>query len=116
MLDLNYVRDNLDAVRTALDKRGMSPAALNDFARADEERRRVIADSDRLNAERNAASREIGALMKGGKRDEADAQRKAVGELKDRIAELDQKREAAELRMGELLSALPNIPHYSVPV
>ena len=116
MLDLNYVRENLDSVRAALEKRNMPPDALDDFARADEERRKVIAESDRLNGERNSASREIGALMKDGKRDEADARRRAVGELKDRIADLDQKRDEVEARMRELLSTLPNIPHDSVPV
>lgn len=116
MLDLNYVRENLNAVREALQKRNMPADALDDFARADEERRRIIGESDRLNAERNSASREIGALMKEGKRDEADARRQAVGELKDRIAELDKKRDEAEIRMRELLSTLPNLPHDSVPV
>src|SRR5205809_241187 len=116
MLDLNYVRDNLDQVRKALESRGAPADALEDFARADEERRRIIAESDQLNAERNSASREIGGLMKEGKRDEADARRKAVGNLKDRIAELDQRRDQAEARMRELLSTLPNIPHESVPV
>jgi seryl-tRNA synthetase len=116
MLDLNYVRDNLDSVRGALEKRGMSADPLDDFAHADEERRSVIAESDRLNAERNAASREIGSLMKDGRADEADARRKAVNELKDRIAELDAKREAAEQTVRDLLSTLPNIPHESVPV
>ena len=116
MLDLSYVRENFDAVREALRKRGMPHAALDDFAQADAQRRQVIAESDQLNAERNSASREIGALMKEGKRDEADARRKAVNELKDRIAELDQKRELSEARMRELLSTLPNIPHESVPV
>jgi seryl-tRNA synthetase len=115
MLDLNYVRENLDAVRAALQKRNMSADALDDFARADEARRRVIAESDRLNAERNSASREIGALMKEGKRDEADARRQAVGDLKERIGELDRKRDEVEARMRELLSTLPNIPHESVP-
>src|SRR5256884_2693704 len=94
----------------------MPHAALDDFAQADAQRRQVIAESDQLNAERNSASREIGALMKEGKRDEAAARRKAVNELKDRAAELDQKREQAEARIRELLSTLPNIPHESVPV
>jgi seryl-tRNA synthetase len=116
MLDLNYVRENLDAVRAALEKRGMPTSLLDDFAAADTERRRVIAQSDQLNAQRNAASREIGALMKAGKGDEADARRKQVNELKDQIAELDHKRDAVEARMRELLSTLPNIPHESVPV
>jgi seryl-tRNA synthetase len=115
MLDLNYVRENLDAVRAALAKRGATAGPLDEFATADAERRSVIAESDRLNAERNSASREIGALMKDGQREEADARRKAVNELKDRIGELDKKREAAETRMRELLSTLPNLPHESVP-
>src|SRR5207244_8952688 len=115
MLDLSYVRENFDAVREALRKRGMPHAALDDFAQADAQRRQVIAESDRLNAERNSASREIGALMKEGKREEADARRKAVGHLKDQIAELDRRRDTAEARMRELLSTLPNIPHASVP-
>lgn len=116
MLDLNYVRENLDAVRTALEKRGMATNALDDFAAADTERRRVIAESDQLNAQRNTASREIGALMKDGKRDEADARRKQVNELKENMAQLDAARDEAEARMRELLSTLPNIPHESVPV
>jgi len=116
MLDLNYVRENIDAVRAALEKRGASGDVLDDFAQADTERRRIIAESDRLNAERNSSSREIGALMKDGKRDEAEARRKSVGDLKDQISALDQQREASEVRMREMLSTLPNIPHESVPV
>jgi seryl-tRNA synthetase len=116
MLDLNYVREHLEDVREALAKRSMATAVLDDFAQADARRRSVIAESDQLNAERNTASREIGALMKEGKRDDADARRKAVNEWKERIAELDGKRESAEARMRELLSTLPNIPHATVPV
>ncbi len=116
MLDLNYVRENIDKVREALQKRRGDTTALDDFARADEERRRVIAESDQLNAQRNTSSREIGQLMKEGKKDEADARRAEVGTLKDRIAELDQQRAQAEERMRELLSTLPNVPHESVPV
>src|SRR5262245_3549457 len=116
MLDLNYVRENLEAVRTALEKRGMATNVLDDFAAADAERRRVIAESDQLNAQRNTASREIGALMKEGKREETDARRKQVNDLKERMTELDTARDEAEKHMRELLSTLPNVPHESVPV
>jgi seryl-tRNA synthetase len=116
MLDLNYVRENLEKVRAALESRGAAPEALDDFAEADAERRRVIAESDQLNAERNTASREIGSLMKEGKREEAEGRRKEVNELKERIAELDQLRDQAETRIQDLISTLPNIPHESVPV
>jgi seryl-tRNA synthetase len=116
MLDLNYVRENLENVRRRLQTRGVLPEVLDSFAEADDERRRVIAESDQLNATRNAASREIGALMKDGKRDEADVRRKEVNELKERIAELDRLRDDTEARMRDLLTTLPNLPHESVPV
>ena len=116
MLDLNYLRDNLDQVRAALKTRGVRPEALEDFARADAERRQVIAESDQLNAQRNASSREIGALMKAGKGEEAEGQRKEVNALKERIAELDRRRDEVEARMRDLLSTLPNLPHESVPI
>lgn len=116
MLDLNYVRENIDKVREALNARRADTKALDDFTRADEERRRTIAESDQLNAQRNASSREIGALMKEGKKQEAEARRAQVAGLKDQISELDQLRDATETRMRELLSTLPNIPHASVPV
>src|SRR6185295_3533334 len=99
MLDLNFVRENLDQVKAALEKRGMPATALEDFAQADAERRRVIAESDELNARRNTASREIGALMKEGRKEEGDARRKEVNELKERISELDQLRDQSESRM-----------------
>jgi seryl-tRNA synthetase len=116
MLDLNYVRENLDKVRAALEARHADTTALDDFARADEERRHTIAESDQLNAQRNASSREIGGLMKEGRKEEAEARRAEVSGLKDRIAALDQLRAQTEERMHEMLSTLPNIPHSSVPV
>jgi seryl-tRNA synthetase len=116
MLDLNYVRSNLERVRAALEARGFPVAALEDFAALDAERRRAIAESDALNARRNASSREIGALMKGGREDEAEARRKEVNELKERMSELERARDEAERRMQELLATVPNVPHESVPV
>jgi seryl-tRNA synthetase len=116
MLDLNFVRDNLERVRAALEARHTPVATLEDFARMDAERRRVIAQSDELNAQRNTASRAIGALMKEGRRDEAEAQRQEVGQMKERIAELEAARDEAEAGMKTLLSTLPNLPHESVPL
>src|SRR6185503_530516 len=116
MLDLTYVRENIDQVRAALQARRADTTALDDFTRADEERRRAIAESDQLNAQRNSASREIGALMKDGKKDEAEKRRGQVAQLKNQIGELDQLRAATETRMHDLLSTLPNIPHETVPV
>src|ERR687884_2320707 len=101
MLDLTYARNNLERVRAALEARGLPSAPLDDFAALDSERRRVIAESDALNAQRNASSREIGALMKEGKKEEAEARRVQVAGLKDRIGELDQLRARTDSRMHE---------------
>src|SRR6185503_7732045 len=115
-LELNYVRDNIDAVRSALSKRGMSTTVLDDCAQDDEMRKRLIAESDQINAQRNTISREVGALIKAGTREEAEDRREQVGFLKEAIANRNRQREEAENRMRELLSTLPNIPHESVPV
>lgn len=119
MLDLNYVRDNIDRVREALEKRHASPEAfaqLKSFADTDLERRTAIGNSDGFNSDRNKLSKEIGVLMKQGAADEAARLRSQVNELKVLITEADALRESSEERMREILSTLPNIPHDSVPV
>lgn len=116
MLDLNFVRENLETVKTALANRNFSADALGDFVILDQERRRVISESDNLNQQRNNASREIGELMKSGKRDEAEARRREVADTKNRIAELDRERDKSEAKMRELLAGLPNLPDASVPI
>jgi seryl-tRNA synthetase len=116
MLDLNYVRDNLAKVLEALQNRNFPTEALDEFVSWDKARRRAIAESDSRNAELNTASKEIGALIKSGKGEEALVKRSQVGLLKEQIADANQKRDTAEKRMNDLLSTLPNIPHESVPI
>ena len=116
MLDLNFVRDNLEVVRKALVSRNFPDGALDRFIELDAERRRVIGEADKINQQRNAASKEIGALMQSGNRDEADAKKAQVAGLKDQQAELETKRDEAEAAMHDLLAGLPNIPAEDVPV
>lgn len=116
MLDLNFVRENPDAVRKALESRNFPTDLLDKFAELDAERRRVIGESDALNQLRNSASKEIGALMQSGKKDEAEAKKSEVSGIKDRQAELDAKRDEAEGQMHDLLANLPNLPASDVPV
>jgi len=115
MLDLNYVRENIDKVREALQARRADTTPLDDFARADEERRRAIGESDQLNSQRNNLSKQVGALMKQGQTDEANNLRAQVTELKERITQSDALRERAEERIQNILISLPNVPHESVP-
>ena len=116
MLDLNYVRENLNEVIEALRNRNFPEDLLLDFDRADKERRAAIQSSDGYNADLNKASREVGELIKQGKNDEATQRRRDVKALKEHVARLNHERDAAEARMKEILQQLPNIPHESVPV
>jgi seryl-tRNA synthetase len=116
MLDLNYVRANLERVRAALEARGFPTNTLDEFVALDDSRRRAISNSDTFNAELNKTSKEIGALMKAGKAEDATARRSQVALLKEQIADATRKRDDAERRMQELLATVPNVPHESVPV
>lgn len=116
MLDLFYVRENLETVRTALNNRNFSTELLDKFAELDTERRKIIGESDKINQIRNSSSKEIGALMQAGKREEAEAKKSEVAGLKDKQAELDKQRDDAENQMRDLLANLPNIPADNVPV
>ncbi|MDQ2937312.1 MAG: serine--tRNA ligase [Acidobacteriota bacterium] len=119
MLDLNYVRENLEKVDTGLRNRQASDETidlLRQFVSADRGRRDAIGESDRLNSERNQLSRQIGDLMKQGKPEDAVPLRSGVNELKERIARADAIRDQAEREMREMLASLPNIPHETVPV
>jgi seryl-tRNA synthetase len=99
-----------------LANRNFSAESLDRFAELDAERRRLISESDSINQQRNAFSKEIGDLMKKGERDAAATKKAEVTGLKERQAELDAKRDESESAMRELLSGLPNIPAADVPV
>lgn len=116
MLDLNFVRENLEEVRKALADRNFPADSLDKFAELDSERRRIIGEADNVNQIRNAASKEIGALMQAGRRDEADAKKAEVAGLKDTQTELEKRRDEADAAMHELLTGLPNIPAPDVPI
>ena len=116
MLDLNFVRENLETVKTALKNRNFPADGLERFVELDTERRRVIGEGDKINQIRNSASKEIGALMQSGKKEEAEAKKVEVAGLKDSQSELEKLRDEAESSMHDLLSHLPNIPADDVPV
>lgn len=116
MLDLNYVRENLDKVKEAFNNRNFPTVSLEKFVELDAERRRIIGEADAINQQRNSSSKEIGALMQAGKRDEADAKKAEIAGLKDKQSELEKLRDEAILQMNELLAGLPNIPADDVPI
>lgn len=116
MLDVNFVRGNLDLVRKRLAERGFPPEPLERFDQLDQERRSLVRERDDLNAVRNSESEEIGKLMKAGSREAAEARRVAVREINDRIASTEAQLKAVEAELDRLMDTLPNLPHESVPV
>ncbi len=115
MLDLNFVRDNLALVEEKLRQRGMNPAeVLKDFHAIDTERRQAITQNETLQARRNRASEEIAKLKKSGQ--DAAALIQETKELREQIQVSEKNAAESEARLREILTALPNFPHASVPV
>lgn len=115
MLDIKFVRENPDLVDKACESRQNAHWDREKFFELDEERRSVITEVETLQAERNAVSKQIGLLMREGKKEEAEAAKEQVAANKDRIAELDQRRGEVEQELTALVAAIPNIPDASVP-
>ena len=115
MLDIKFVRENPDLVDKSCASRQNAHWDREKFFELDEERRSVIAEVESLQAERNAVSKQIGLLMREGKKEEAEAAKEQVAANKDRIAELDQRRGEVEEELTDLVAAIPNIPDASVP-
>lgn len=116
MLDINFVRANLDTTQKKLEQRGFPLNTLERFSELDERRRALVRERDELNATRNRESQEIGTLMKSGQKSEAESRRAAVRELGDRIALTEAQVNAIEADLTNLMSTLPNLPHESAPV
>ena len=116
MLDVNFVRANLDVVRAKLEQRGFPLDALDRFTELDERRRQLVRQRDDLNAARNRESQEIGKLMKAGQKDEAESRRAAVRDLANQIAATEAELGTVESGLNNLLVTIPNLPDDSVPV
>jgi seryl-tRNA synthetase len=116
MLDINFVRANLDLVRKKLEARGFPLEALDHFTELDERRRALIRQRDDLNATRNQESQEIGKLMKAGRKEDAESRRAAVRDIGDKIAATESELGAVESDLNNLLTTLPNLPGDGVPV
>ena len=113
MLDLGFVRDNLDLVKQKMRERGLADA-LKDFDSIDATRRAALAEAERRKARRNKVSDEIAALMK--QKQDASGLITEMKILKVEIEEFDAKAEKSDDSSRELLAGLPNVPHLSVPV
>lgn len=111
--ELSYFRANTEAIAARLATRGYS-LDVDQWRVLDAERRGAVTEAEQLKAQRNAQSMEIGKLKKAGA--DTTAAQGEVRSMGERIAELDAKVVAVDERFRDLLTAIPNLPHESVPV
>jgi seryl-tRNA synthetase len=115
MLDLGFVRGNLELVEEKLRARGADPAALlGDFRALDQSRREAITTSERLKARRNELSQQVGALKKAGQ--DATVVMDETRALKDELDNLDQTAAALDDRLRQVLAGIPNLTRDEVPI
>ena len=115
MLDLAFVRNNLEHVEAKLRSRNLDAAApLAGFASIDRERRGAITQLETLSAERNHLTTQIQSLRKSG--GDATALTEQTRQLKAQAEALEKSAAAADDRLRELLQTLPNLPGDSVPL
>ncbi len=114
MLDMGFVRGNLELVEEKLRARGADPALLlGDFRSLDQRRRAAITEAETLKARRNELSQKVGALKKAGQ--DATAVMDETRALKDKLDELDKTAAALDDEMRLALARIPNLTRPEVP-
>src|SRR3990167_3788187 len=106
MLDLKFIRENPDAVKTAIKNRNLE-LDIQEVLDLDTERRKILVEVEALKAERNAIS-------KKGKPDKTILDKMKA--LSQKVDDLDIKVEEIEKKLGNLMYYIPNIPHNSIPI
>ncbi|WP_316735008.1 serine--tRNA ligase [Pedobacter aquatilis] len=116
MLQVNYIRENREKVLERLSKRNFKqPELVDEIIKIDEERRSTQTSLDSLSAEANAAAKQIGDLMRTGKKEEAEAIKAQTASHKENIKSLTEKLNELETAQFNSLVLLPNLPHDLVP-
>ncbi len=116
MLDIKYIRQEPEAAKNRLQARGEEATCIDDLLEQDEKLRSIVTEVEQLQAERNATSKEIGALMGQGKKEEAESKKIETRELGDKIDNLNNYRAETEEVFKALMLTLPNLAHDTVPV
>ncbi len=115
MLDLRFVREHIDEVQEALQKRGLE-ISLEEFIAKDQERRATLARLDELRHQRNNLSEDVGKKKKAGLHDEAQPLIDQVKEINLQIKVLEAQADEFDPWVRDFLMNLPNLPDQSVPV
>lgn len=115
MLDIRFIRENPEKVAENCKNRN-NKWDINVFLDTDAKRREIIGQVEALKAERNAASKEIGAMMKAGQKEEAEAKKEAMRLVGDKIAELDAQQAEIDAQLKALAMSVPNMCSEKTPV
>lgn len=118
MLDIKFVRENPEIVKENIKKKFQEHklAYVDEVIELDEERRKVISRADELRANRNKISKQIGALMSQGKREEGMALKEQVTAQAKELEELSKKQDELGEKVTKLMMSIPNIIEDSVPI
>ncbi len=118
MIDIKFLRENPDIVKENIKKKFQNRKLelVDRVIELDVESRRAQTEANELRADRNRLSKEIGALMKQGKKDEAEATKAKVNAAAERLAELEAKETELAASIREIMLTIPNIIDDSVPV
>ena len=117
MLQLNYIRENKDEVLTRLAIKNFSkaPEIINQVLELDQKRRELQKETDDVKAAANNLAKQIGELMKSGKKEEAESIKSQSTSLKDKEKQIDEQLKTTEQEIQNLLVLVPNTPHLTVP-
>lgn len=117
MLLLNYIRENKNDVLKRLAIKNFKDAEniINSVLEKDSQRRIIQKNTDEAKAEANLIAKQIGELMKSGKKDEAELLKSRTTELKNKEKEFEEQLKLSEGEIHSILVQVPNIPHLSVP-
>jgi len=117
MLTIKQINEDKEAVIRGLEKKHFAGAreAIEAVLNIDDKRKSAQAELDAVLAEQKTLAKNIGAFMKAGQKEEAEAAKARVAELKSRSAELEELKKAAEEERTQLLYTIPNVPYDIVP-
>ena len=118
MIDIKFLRENPDAVRENIKKKFQDAKLplVDEVIALDKESREVQQEADDLRAKRNKISKEIGALMAQGKKEEAMQKKQEVADGAKRLAELEEKEKTVNDKITEKMMMIPQILDPTVPV
>jgi len=115
VISIQAIRDDPDALKAAIARKGEGPEVIDRLLANDGRRRELLAAADAAKHERNAGSKEVGELVRAGKTDEAEARKASLGSLGERIAALDAQLTFVEAELEADLLLVPNPPRDEVP-